>query len=197
MLVSKAVYHKEEIAFHLFFVSDKNNSIFCTIPSEILDLYLQKQLYHLKHSIIVNEKMAKRYVDEIAYSIVCNKSLHPFFYPKFLSHSGVAFDQAEKLISYQDNFIMNPGMVYCEALNSLEFSYMRQRFLIGRSQILKFGNRLTNEVFESIYIQDEASRTCYEDIRDKINLIIEGDDEQVECAFILNEQHELLLVVTA
>lgn len=197
MLASKAIFSDGKIAFHAYLVSDRHNSIVTTLPDGLIKRYLQRDLYHLENTLIVNQRMAERMLSEISELILQDARFKAYFYPSFLTKEGVNFTTAEKLIHLQDSFVLKSGMCYSEKLNPLEFFHLQQRFNLNKRHILKTSKVLSLEEFKSKYLINDITKFCFREHSHVYECLMEFEDEQVECGCILGAKNELKMFVTS
>lgn len=196
MLSSRAVYFEGKIAFHAYLVSERYNSLVSTLPDELIKRFFQRELYHLENTLVVNQKMADRMLDEFSELILQDTRFKPYFYPTFLTNGGVNFNTAEKLIHLQDGFVLKPGMCYSERLNPIEFFHLQQQFHLNKRYIMKSCKCLSLEVFTSKYLTNDIAQFCFREYIQIVEYLLEFDEELVECAGVLDSNKNLKMLVT-
>lgn len=187
MKYSIAVFLDDKVAFHLFLISGKTNSIFSTIPQEILRKHYLKEFVRLQNSLVCGSKSGYRLLDEFSNILLFDYRISPYFYPAYLINGEVTFQTAEKLIQLQHEFRLEPGMCFSKTLNPIDFFYTEQTFLLGKRHILRTSKKMTHEEFTAKYIVSDNSKFCFRSVKNVNDNYLELADEDAECALLLDK----------
>lgn len=187
MKCSIAVFLDDKVAFHLFLLTGKTNSIFSTIPQEILRKHYLKEFVYLQNSLVCCSKSGYRLLDEFSTLLLLDDRVSPYFYPTYLNNGGVTFQTAEKLIQLQLGFQLLPGMCFSKTLNPIEFFYTEQIFLLGKRHILRTSKKMTQEEFTAKYIVSIESKFCFRSLKNVNDDYLELANEDAECALLLDK----------
>lgn len=196
MISSRAFCINGKVAFHIYYILGKQNSLVSTIPMPVIRKHLLKELFQLENCLVINQKMADRLLEEFSELIYKDKRFHDYFYPIYLAKHGVSFSVAEKLIHMQDNFMLKPGMCFSEKLNPVDFFYLQQRFNLNKKVILKSCKYLSMEEFTNKYVISLTAEFCFREYHKVVQCFLEFDDEMVECAGVIDSNSELKMLVS-
>ena len=196
MLASKAAYSKGRVAFHIYLISDKTNTLYSTLPYELLKRHLQKELFHLSNAIIVNQKMADRVLGEVSERILMDERFTLYFYPAYLFNLNLNFLTAERLIHFQDAFAVQPGMCFSAKSNPLEFFHIQQRFYLFRSYIIRRGKFISLDSFKSKFIVSVESQYIFESIQEGVCSYLDFEEEDADMAGVVDSHGSLIMLVS-
>lgn len=196
MLSSRAIYDLDRIAFHIFLISGKPNSVVSTLPQELLRRHLQKELFLLQNSLIVGQKMADRLLDKFSELILQDMRFEPYFYPSYLIISGVNFGTAEKLIYLQDAFAVQSGMCFTKQCNPIEFFLIQQRYLMFRNYVLRNGRYLDRFSFIDKFVVFPDSKHCFKSIDSGNCRFIDFEEEDTQMAGVVDSKGMLVMLVS-